>query len=57
MLPWKGKQVYVQFSEIRIKLAGKPEAASDARNGSRDKVVQIGIYGGTELEPPVANFI
>lgn len=50
-------QVDSQLAEIRVELTRETQAASDTRHGSRDKVVQITIGRGGELEGTEADII
>jgi hypothetical protein len=50
-------QVDCHFPEIGVQLARKPDASSDARDGSGDQVVEITVGGGGQLEGSEADIV
>ena len=46
----EGDHVDSQFAQICVQLTGESEASGDTAHGSRNKVVEISVCGGGELE-------
>ena len=53
----EGDEVDSQFSEVRVELTRESEAASNSGHGSGDKMVEITISGGGELEGSEADIV
>jgi hypothetical protein len=54
---WEGNKVDCELTEIRVELAREAEAACDTRHDNRDKMVEITICWGGELQGTEANVI
>jgi hypothetical protein len=46
----EGHHVDGQLSEIRVELTGESKTCGDTRHDERDKVVQVSVSGGVELQ-------
>jgi len=53
----EGDHVDSQFPEISVKLARESEAGGDTGHGGRDKMVQISVCGGGQLQGPEADVV
>lgn len=53
----EGHHVNGQLSKVRVKLTGETKTCGDTRHNDRDKMVQVTICGGGELESTQANVI
>ena len=51
----EGDHVDGQFPEVSVQLAGEPEAGGDTRHGEGDKMVQVTIGGGVQLQGSTQN--
>ena len=51
----EGDHVNGQFPEVSVQLAGEPEAGGDTRHGEGDKMVQVTIGGGVQLQGSTNN--
>mmetsp|Transcript_41446 Transcript_41446/g.81748 ORF Transcript_41446/g.81748 Transcript_41446/m.81748 type:complete len:302 (-) Transcript_41446:634-1539(-) len=53
----EGDEVDSHLPEIGVELSGEAEAGGDSRHGCRDKVVQVSVGGGGELEGTEADVV
>lgn len=57
MQTWEWHHVDGQLSEIGVELTGESQASGDTGHDGGDKVVQVTVRGGGELEGSHANVV
>ncbi|KAL1128853.1 hypothetical protein AAG570_013387 [Ranatra chinensis] len=55
--PGEGHHVHRQLPQVRVELAGEPEAGRHSGHGGRHQVVEVAVRGGGQLQGPEADVV